>query len=51
MLLENNVSLPVIAEVLGHSSTQTTSIYTAVDVIHLRKCALDVEKILKEARQ
>jgi site-specific recombinase XerD len=51
MMLENDVSLPVISEVLAHSSTETTSIYTAVDATHLRQCALEVEKILQEARQ
>lgn len=51
MLLENGVDLAVISEVLAHSSTQTTSIYTAVDTIHLCQCALEVEKILQEAKQ
>lgn len=51
MMLENDVSLPVISEVLAHTSTETTSIYTVMDATHLRQCALEVEKILKEARQ
>jgi len=51
MMLENDVSLPVISEVLAHTSTETTSIYTVVDVAHLRQCALEVEKILQEAHQ
>jgi len=51
MMLENDVSLPIISEVLAHTSTETTSIYTVMDATHLRQCALEVEKILKEARQ
>lgn len=51
MMLENDVSLPVISEVLAHTSTETTSIYTMVDATHLRQCALEVEKLLQEAYQ
>ena len=41
-LLENNVPLPIISEVLGHTSTQTTTLYLKIDLPHLRQCALDV---------
>lgn len=41
-LLEENTPLPVISEVLGHTTTETTSIYLKIDVNHLRRCALDV---------
>jgi integrase/recombinase XerD len=41
-LLEANTPLPIISEVLGHTTTETTSIYLKIDVNHLRHCALDV---------
>lgn len=41
-LLEENTPLPIISEVLGHTNTDTTSIYLKIDVPHLRHCALDV---------
>jgi integrase len=41
-LLESNESLPVISEILGHSSTETTMEYLRVDLKLLRQCALDV---------
>lgn len=44
-LLENNVSLPVISESLGHQKTETTMTYLRVDIKALRKCALDVPTV------
>jgi len=44
VLLEENTPLPVISEVLGHTNTDTTSIYLKIDVTHLRHCALDVSE-------
>lgn len=41
-LLSENVTLPVISEILGHSSTDSTKIYLRVNVSMLRQCALDV---------
>jgi len=41
-LLRKNVTLPVISEILGHSSTDSTKIYLRVNVDMLRQCALDV---------
>jgi len=41
-LLENNVSLPIISESLGHQKTETTMTYLRIDINALRKCALDV---------
>ena len=41
-LLEENTPLPIIAEVLGHTTTETTSIYLKIDVNYLRHCALDI---------
>lgn len=43
-LLEENIPLPIISEVLGHTTTNTTSIYLKIDVTHLRRCALDVSE-------
>ncbi len=40
--LENEESLPVISEALGHQSTTTTMSYLRIDVESLRKCALNV---------
>lgn len=42
MLLEENVPLPVISEILGHSDTRTTEIYLKIDINNLRKCSLEV---------
>ena len=44
VLLEENTPLPIISEVLGHTNTNSTSIYLKIDVTHLRHCALDVSE-------
>ena len=41
-LLVKNVPLPVISEVLGHTNSQTTSIYLKIDLTHLKQCMLEV---------
>lgn len=41
-MLGENIALPVISEVLGHSNTQTTTVYIRIDTLHLRECALEV---------
>lgn len=41
-LLKNNEPLPVISEILGHSSTESTNTYLRVSYDMLRQCALDV---------
>lgn len=41
-LLNLNNPMPVISEILGHSTTQTTTTYTRVSLDLLRQCALDV---------
>lgn len=41
-LLEENVPLPLISEVLGHSDSRTTEIYLKIDIKQLRNCALEV---------
>ncbi len=40
-LLEENTPLPVISEVLGHTSTASTSVYLRIDVNQLRTCSLE----------
>ena len=41
-LLSVNTTLPVISEILGHSSTESTKTYLRVNMDLLRQCALDV---------
>lgn len=41
-LLGLNSPLPVISEILGHASTDSTLVYTRVSIDMLRQCALDV---------
>lgn len=43
-LLSNNVQLPVITGILGHSSIQTTSMYLSVGLEQLKKISLEVPK-------
>lgn len=42
ILLEKDITLPVISEVLGHESTQSTSYYLRIDLKSMRQCALEV---------
>lgn len=41
-LLSVNTTLPIISEILGHSSTESTKTYLRVNMDLLRQCALDV---------
>lgn len=41
-LLEENVPLPVISEILGHTNTETTAVYLSIGIDQLRRCALEV---------
>lgn len=41
-LLEENVPLPVISEILGHATTETTAVYLTIGIDQLRRCALEV---------
>lgn len=41
-LLDNGRALPVISEVLGHKSQESTRHYIRIDIEALRKCTLDV---------
>lgn len=43
MLLENNVQLPVITSILGHSSVDITSIYLKTDLEKLKECVLELD--------
>jgi site-specific recombinase XerD len=47
-LLEQGTPLETIAAILGHSSQETTRIYTKVDLESLRAAALDPEEICHE---
>ena len=42
-LLENEIPLPIISSILGHSSIDTTNIYLKVDIKNLKKCILEVD--------
>jgi integrase/recombinase XerD len=44
-LLQKKTPLPVISEVLGHSSTETTKTYLRIDMEHLRLCSLEVPPV------
>lgn len=44
-LLKDNVPMPVISEVLGHDSTETTMSYLRIDLVSLQKCVLPVPSI------
>jgi integrase len=41
-LLEENIPLPIISEILGHASSNTTATYLSIDINKLRQCALEV---------
>lgn len=44
-LLEKKTPLPVISEVLGHGSTESTKSYLRIDMEQLRLCALEVPPV------
>ncbi len=46
-LLEHDTPLPIIAEILGHLSTQSTQVYLAVDRDGLARCALNPEEVFE----
>ncbi len=41
-LLEENVPLPIISEILGHTNSNTTAAYLSISIDKLRNCALEV---------
>lgn len=48
IMLSQDVSLPVISSVLGHSTMEATAIYLHVDLLRLKDCVLDPEEVLNE---
>jgi site-specific recombinase XerD len=46
-LLEEHTPLPVISDILGHLSTDSTAVYLKVDVAMLRECALNPEEVFQ----
>lgn len=44
-LLNVDTPMPVIAEILGHSDTQTTATYLKIDILNLRSYALEVPPV------
>ena len=44
-LLENGTSLPVISEVLGHGTTESTMYYLGVNIKSLLECSLVVPDV------
>ena len=45
-MLANDVELPVISSILGHVTSEATSVYLHTDIARLRECALDPEEVL-----
>ncbi len=41
-LLAENVPLPIISGILGHSNTRTTQTYLKIDIKQMRNCSLEV---------
>lgn len=48
-LLEKKTPLPVISEVLGHGSSETTKTYLRIDMEALRQCALEVPPVMESS--
>jgi len=46
-LLAENTPLPLISDILGHISSDSTAVYLKVDVSTLRECALNPEGVLE----
>ena len=46
-MLQNDITMPVISSILGHSTTESTKTYLAVDIKHLLECALVVPPVDK----
>jgi site-specific recombinase XerD len=44
-MLENDTILPVISEVLGHSTMETTKYYIRIDIKSMMRCILDVPSV------
>ena len=48
-LLEQGTPLSTVANIMGHSSYESTSPYLKVDIEGLRDCALSVKEVCKDA--
>lgn len=46
-LLEQDVSLPLLSEIMGHTTVQSSAPYLKVDIEGLRGCALSLEEVQK----
>lgn len=46
-LLEQHTPLPVISEILGHASRESTSVYLKTYDVALRECAMDLSEAMK----
>lgn len=46
-LLQENTPLPVISDILGHVSSDSTAVYLKVDIDMLRACALNPEAVFE----
>ena len=44
-MLEESTALPVISEVLGHQSSESTKYYLRIDLTSMQQCMLDVPKV------
>ncbi len=44
-LLQSSTTLPVISEVLGHKSTESTRYYLRIDLASMRQCVLEVPSV------
>lgn len=47
-LLNKDISIPVISDILGHKSSETTMSYLKIDIKKLMKCALSVPLVHEE---
>ena len=45
-LLEENIPLPLISEILGHTTIHSTKDYLRIDIERLRECALNLGEVL-----
>ena len=44
-LLEQEVPLPVLSEIMGHTTVQSSAPYLKVDIEGMRDCALSLEEV------
>lgn len=51
IMLENEVPLPVISDILSHSSSETTKIYLKIDIGRLRECSLDAPALSNDWKE